>query len=338
MAVWWPKISSDIERFISNCQICNHWSRDRAEPLIPSPLPQLHWQKVATDLFELNGRHYLVIVDYFSRFLELEELPSQTADQVIHVMKKTFARHGIPVTCVSDNGPCYASQQFKAFVESYGFNHITSSPRFPQANGEAESAVRIANNLLKKANDPHLALLSHRSSPLQHGYSPAQLLMSRQLRSTLPTTTSILHPQLPDYQALRTADDNIKQHQKVNYDRRHAARTMPSWSMGDNVWIADLHFNATVIKLLPHRSYLLRTSRGTTVRRNGRLLRVPLPPLGRDFLASPSPGIPCHVRDAATIAAPTAPSAPPQQQQPVPHPPTITRSGRTVKPPDRLNL
>jgi transposase InsO family protein len=338
MAVWWPKISSDIERFISDCQICNHWSRDRAEPLIPSPLPQLPWQKVATDLFELSGRHYLVIVDYFSRFLELEELPSQTADQVIHVMKKTFARHGIPVTCVSDNGPCYASQQFKAFAESYGFNHITSSPRFPQANGEAESAVRIAKNLLKKANDPHLALLSHRSSPLQHGYSPAQLLMSRQLRSTLPTTTSFLHPQLPDYQALRAADDNIKQHQKVNYDRRHAARTMPSWSMGDNVWITDLHLNATVIKLLPHRSYLLRTSRGTTVRRNGRLLRVPLPPSGRDFLPSPSPDIPCHVRDAATIAAPTAPSAPPQQQQPVPHPPTITRSGRTVKPPDRLDL
>jgi hypothetical protein len=167
---------------------------------------------------------------------------------------------------------------------------------------------------------------------------PAQLLMSRQLRSTLPTTTSILHPQLPDYQALRTADDNIKQHQKVNYDHRHAARTMPSWSMGDNVWIADLHLNAAVIKLLPHRSYLLRTSRGTTVRRNGRLLRVPLPPSGRDFLASPSPGIPCHVRDAATIAAPTAPSAPPQQQQRVLHPPTVTRSVRTVKPPDRLNL
>jgi uncharacterized protein (DUF427 family) len=167
---------------------------------------------------------------------------------------------------------------------------------------------------------------------------PAQLLMSRQLRSTLPTTTSILHPQPPDYQALRTADDNIKQHQKVNYDRFHAARTMPSWSMGDNVWIADLHLNATVIKLLPHRSYLLRTSRGTTVRRNGRLLRVPLPPSDRDFLASPSPGIPCHVRDAATIAAPTAPSAPPQQQQRVLHPPTITRPVRTVKPPDRLNL
>jgi hypothetical protein len=108
--------------------------------------------------------------------------------------------------------------------------------------------------------------------------------------------------------------------------------------MGDNVWIADLHLNAAVIKLLPHRSYLLRTSRGTTVRRNGRLLRVPLPPSGRDFLASPSPGIPCHVRDAATIAAPTAPSAPPQQQQRVLHPPTVTRSVRTVKPPDRLNL
>jgi hypothetical protein len=187
-SIWWPKIGADIGRFVSSCLTCLHWARDRAEPLLSTPLPDLPWQQVATDLFELDGRHFIVVVDYYSRFFELTQLKSQTSDDVIKAMKNIFARHGIPMLCVSDGGPCYRSAEFQTFASTYGFQHRMSSPRFSQANGAAERAVQTAKSLLRRADDQFLALLAYRTTPIVDGYSPAQLLMGRQLRSTVPTT------------------------------------------------------------------------------------------------------------------------------------------------------
>ena len=52
----------------------------------------------------------------------------------------------------------YASSAFTDFSESYGFVHTTSSPYFPQANVEAERAVKTIKNLLKKVQDLYKAL------------------------------------------------------------------------------------------------------------------------------------------------------------------------------------
>ena len=63
-------------------------------------------------------------------------------------------------------------------------------PRYPQANGEAVRAVRTIKGLLKKNADPYLALLMYRSSPLQNGLSPSELLMGRKLKTTLPKSST----------------------------------------------------------------------------------------------------------------------------------------------------
>ena len=148
-SVWWPRMSKELENLVKNCTECCREQR-RHQPLIPSPLPELPWQKVATDLFEWKQHTYLLIVDYYSRYIEIARLKSTNADEVITHTKSIFARHGIPEVVLSDNGPQFASAAYRQFAENFQFEHITSSPYYPQSNGEAERAVGTIKSLLKK--------------------------------------------------------------------------------------------------------------------------------------------------------------------------------------------
>ena len=188
-SVWWPGLSTQLEELVKTCKTCCIHQQQRAEPLIPSELPELPWLKVGTDLFEWKNCNYLLIVDYYSRFIEVALLSKTTAQEVIRHTKSIFARHGIPELVISDNGPQYSSDAYEQFSKEYQFQHETSSPYFPQSNGEAERAVKIVKDMLKRKSDPYLAMLAYRSTPIQGGqYSPAELLMNRILRTTLPTT------------------------------------------------------------------------------------------------------------------------------------------------------
>ena len=80
--------------------------------------------------------------------------------------KAIFARHGIHEEVRSDSGPQYASAEFTHFAKEWGFKHTTTSPGFPQSNGEAERVVETTKSLLKKEKDPFKGLLAYRSTPL----------------------------------------------------------------------------------------------------------------------------------------------------------------------------
>ena len=130
-----------ITQLVQNCRVCAKESRQGKEPLMTLELPKYPWQVVGTDLFELNKLNYLLVVDYFSRYPEVLQLTSTTSMSVISALKSVFSRHGIPEIVRSDNGPQYSSAEFMSFASSYGFQHLTSSPKFPQSNGQAERAV-----------------------------------------------------------------------------------------------------------------------------------------------------------------------------------------------------
>ena len=177
-SVWWPGLSTQLEDVVLNCTVCLKERKQRPEPLHSGPFPERPWQKLGTDLFEWKGAKYLLIVDYFSRFIEIAKLTGESSADIIRHMKSIIARHGIPEIVFSDNGPQFSAAEFKRFADEYGFYHKTS-PRFPQSNGEAERAVQTIKNLLQKADDPYQALLVYRATPLRNGYSPAELLMNR---------------------------------------------------------------------------------------------------------------------------------------------------------------
>ena len=101
-------------------------------------LPDRPWANIGSDLLQFNGVHYLLSVDYYSEWIEIAKLSNLNSNNVICQLKSQFAKYGIPDELISDNGPQYFSLAFKEFSSKYGFVHSTSSPKYPQANGEAK--------------------------------------------------------------------------------------------------------------------------------------------------------------------------------------------------------
>ncbi|XP_060083284.1 uncharacterized protein K02A2.6-like [Ylistrum balloti] len=194
--LFWPGMSTDIEEKVATCNICaRHTNSNAKEPLIPHDIPNRPWAKVAMDLFELKGQHYLLSVDYFSKWPEISKLQGLTRSSVINHVKSQFSNYGIPDQVISDNGPQFASREFTKFSKDYGFQLTTTSPHYPSSNGQAERMVQTVKGLLKKANDPYLAILDYRNSPIDGiDLSPAQIFMGRRLKTTLPTATPLLKP------------------------------------------------------------------------------------------------------------------------------------------------
>ena len=320
-AVWWPGISKEIEDMVKNCRECCKYQIQHAQPMIPSRLPELPWQKVATDLFEWNKHTYLLIVDYYSRYIEIARLASLTALEVITHTKSIFARHGIPEVVISDNGPQYTAEVYRQFAKEYNFQHLTSSPYYPQGNGEAERAVRTIKDLLKKSTDPYLALLAYRTTPIQGGEnSPCNLLMNRMLRTTIPSTRTQRRPKVPNWALLQLKDHKIKNRQKKNFDSYHRARELKQVQPGDAVWIPDREAEAVVEEEVATHSFQL-TSEDGSYRRNRRDI-IPLP---EDTTTRQFPDKPIKTNTSTSSETPEL-----RRSQRISHPPD--RLGTFVKP------
>ena len=149
-----------------------------------------------------------------------------------------------------------------------GFQHVTSSPGYPQSDGEAERGVQTLKSILNKCDDEYLALLTYRNTPLHNGYSPAQLSMGRALKTRVPVSPEALIPKLPDYEQLRKSEKAYRAKMAQTYDQRHGVVEGDNLSPGDKVWIPDQHTEGTVVKAHETpRSFIILTPKGN-VRRN----------------------------------------------------------------------
>lgn len=267
-SVWWPNISVQIKELVGNCDRCIQIRQNPAEPLMPHDPLDRPWKTVGIDLFELKKKTYICLVDYFSKYIEVVETTNNTnSEAIISKIKNIFARHGIPEVIRTDNGPQFRNE-FKKFAKEYGFDHITSSPKYPRSNGQAERAVKIAKEILIKEDDPNLGLLAYRSTPLECGYSPAELLFGRKIRTTLPQLNSKLIPKWPNLKKVQEKFSRQKKKQKENFDKRHRVRTLSQLREGEKVWITDLRRPAIVERKSEEpRSYIVN-SKGEKVRRN----------------------------------------------------------------------
>ena len=184
-------MTSAIKQTVENCQACQVYQHRNPNTEVEAhERPEEPWTKVALDLFQLNGRHYILVVDYTSKYPEVHRLEDLTSKHIIIGLKSIFARHGIPIMVVSDNDPKISGMEMRNFYNSWGITLNTSSPYYPQSNGMAERAIQTIKRLLKKAflvdDDPYLSLLAYRATSVDGAESPAEILFNRKLRTTIP--------------------------------------------------------------------------------------------------------------------------------------------------------
>lgn len=89
-------MSNEIKQMIESCHMCIKYSKSQTQEELKShEIKMLSWNKVGCDLFELQGEKYLLIIDYYSKFIEIEVLENDTnSNRVINILKSMFARHG----------------------------------------------------------------------------------------------------------------------------------------------------------------------------------------------------------------------------------------------------
>ena len=346
--IFWPGMTADIKQVADACDACQSFCTAVQKETLRPIEAQYPWEKVGVDLLTWDTKDYLITTDYFSGFWEIDYLSSTVASSVIRHLKVHFARHGSPSTVISDNGPQFAAEEFRQFATDWDFEHCTSSPGHPQANGKAESAVKAAKRMLKKCqksgSDMYLALLEIRNTPNQGmESSPVQRLFNRRTRSLIPMTENLLAPRGKEHLKL----DNLqlkhnKEKQAATYNR--TARDLSVLRHGDTVRMQPFRLGqkewqkGIVHQRLDDRSYEIETPRGL-YRRNRVHLRktseqpplIPPQILDYDQLDEPQ-----HFTTQDPVSKHVSSPPVPVSTEPVETPPEVRRSTRLRKLPTYL--
>ena len=188
---YFPGINAAIKQITESCEFCLERSASQQkEPLIKT-VAKAPMEQVSLDLFELAGKHYLIMVDRYSGFPFVYRLKSLTTKAVTNVLTSWFQDWGWPKRARSDGGPQFRSE-FKQFCDDNNIIHELSSPYHSESNGHAEIFVKSMKSLLakceKKGENFRTALSEWRNVPRTSGkLSPAQLFLGRRQRGLLPT-------------------------------------------------------------------------------------------------------------------------------------------------------
>ena len=201
--VYWPGLDQSIRQHRESCHDCTaHAPSQQPEPLILSTPPAYPFQKICADYFEIGAFSYLSVVDRFSGWICVYWFRASevTSLKLQNTLRDLFAAYGVAEELSSDGGPQFKANQFQQFLKLWGVEHRLSSVAYPQSNGRAEAAVKSAKRIIRNnvSADGSLnndraarAILQHRNTPIPGlNLSPAQILLHRQLRDSVPAHPS----------------------------------------------------------------------------------------------------------------------------------------------------
>ena len=259
--VYWPGITKDIEAVRAACRSCNRSmpSQPRTPPVEPL-IPSTPFEAVACDYFKFEGYYYFVAADRLSGWLEVNQTRVGTNESgskgLCKALRRLMIQVGVPKEISSDGGPEFIAGETESLFSRWGIHHRISSAYYPSSNGRAELAVKTAKRLLMDNvgangsldNDATVrALLTYHNTP-DPGckLSPAQILLGRQLRDTLPFISrdvmvfnnSEVHPQWRE--AWKAKEEALKaRYVKTMENLSEHSRQLVTLQHGDRVMIQN---------------------------------------------------------------------------------------------------
>jgi len=268
--VWWPGIDDQIVAVANNCASC---LMERNNPskcqLHTWHYPSAPWERLHMDyLGPINGKMYFLIIDAYSKWLEVFPVSSTSANLAISHLRDLFSRFGIPLAVHSDNGSPFSSFEFRNFMLNNGIRHTFSPPYHPMSNGLSENSVKYAKNKIKCAlhdkKDISVALsrilFDYRNAVHSTtNETPSKLMFNRQLRTRL----DLLRPNL-------TMTVNKKQDKQREHFSGSKTRTVYP---GQHVIVRDYRtrdkwISATVQKQISNVIYEVLLASGVVFRRH----------------------------------------------------------------------
>ena len=335
---FWPGMGNEIAHLVQNCDLC--------QTIRPSlhAVPQQHppadapMHSVSADLFHVDGKNYLVMVDRYSNYMWVEMLNSTVTSRVTAALERWFLELGYPFIIISDGGPQFRTE-FGDYCALHNIVHVPSSPHNPRSNGLAEAAVKSAKYLVKKSvsfADFQRRLMAWRNVPSANSsLSPSEKFYNRRQRTDLPTVPTPSPPVPPQLHGLRLPPLPVGTRVRLQHPEK---KTWGTTGVISGVRDSGL-------------SYFITRTDGRTCVRGRRLVREDksdLPPEdvsddndydfnpADEFPASPPPPQPPSPPAPADADAdsPAGPSVPPPPAAPAP---TLRRSRRRRRRPQRYS-
>lgn len=246
--IHWPNIDKDIEFMIKSCEPCQLTQPNpEKSSLIPWTPTESAWKRIHIDFADVRGFSLLIVVDSFSKWVEVFKTKDMTTSFVITKLRETFCRYGLVDTLVSDNGRQFTSAEFQEFLNQNGIRHILTAPGNPSTNGQAENFVKtikksiIAN--INKHKDINMDVVLNKflfdyriTKHCTTNQSPAKVMLGREPKSRF----SLMKPPLVHdtiVQKQQTAIKNYRGRRNVEfskgqkvYIRNYKNPNKPGWS------------------------------------------------------------------------------------------------------------
>nr|XP_049464993.1 uncharacterized protein K02A2.6-like [Anopheles coluzzii] len=290
--VYWPLMDNEIVQYVATCELCAAAAKSPPQAIpAPWPKPSGPWQRLHVDYAgPIQDAYFLVVVDAFSKWPEIIKTSTTTTRATVAILRGLFARFGMPLTIVSDNGPQFTSDAFKEFCESRGIQHITTPPFHPQSNGQAERFVDTLKRALRKIQTGDMSidealdtfLQSYRTTPnpaLEGNETPGELMVKFPVRTHL----DLLRPPTV-----------IERETNIVYGGFMPGDAVLTKVYGRNSW---RWISAEVISKLGNVMYQLKGSDGRMLRRHQNQMRkraskdIPLLPIEGSILQPGSESI-----------------------------------------------